>query len=205
MTTISDGAIDDFTKFLSVRMRMAPIEVQQHINLARGVEVFRDYVRMMENGGGDCDNMASLRAAELSVAGINGVPYMTNRPQPNGKGTIYHALVKHIYDGSSEDPSLILGMGGEAKKAERREECRKNVERYDNLWRAAQFRVAQLPRSQQEAAAIGYATAIDKAGYLPGNFTMAPRDRIFRVGSGEPMIKPKVEARSVWTLLKAAA
>ena len=45
-------------------------------------------------------------------------------------GITYHAIIKHM-DGSSEDPSAILGMP--VKPGVREEEIRKNQERYDNL------------------------------------------------------------------------
>ena len=93
-----------------------------------GIEIFRDIPTLYKRGHGDCDNIASARAAELRLAGIKASPYITWRERWNG--TTYHALVRWP-DGTSEDPSLLLGMGGEAKIAARAEEIRKNKERFD--------------------------------------------------------------------------
>lgn len=91
-------------------------------------EVFRDIPRIIENGGGDCDNVASWRAAEIRHRlGIATKPYITWRKRPDG-GTTYHVIVLWP-DGSSEDPSLLLGMGGADRDKDRREEERKLGER----------------------------------------------------------------------------
>jgi hypothetical protein len=87
----------------------------------------------------NCDGLAAWRVAELRQAGVAARPYMTNRKRLGG-GTTYHALVLWPgYSGvaggrpTSEDPSLLLGMGGAARAGERAEEIRKNVERCDLL------------------------------------------------------------------------
>lgn len=110
-----------------------------------GGERFRDYGRVLENGGGDCDNLACIRVAELRQAGIKAKPFMTHRKRLGG-GTTYHALVRWppipgVPYETTEDPSLLLGMGGEAKKKEREEEIRKNIERRDHLLAARNGRV----------------------------------------------------------------
>jgi hypothetical protein len=113
------------------------LDVLDKIQAVLGGERFRDIGRIIENGGGDCDNVACWRAAELRQAGIKARPYMTSRIRPDG-GTTYHALVlwppipgaNYV---TSEDPSLLLGMGGPARAAERAEEIRKNAERCDLL------------------------------------------------------------------------
>lgn len=102
-----------------------------------GGERFRDIGRILENGGGDCDNLSCWRVAELRQAGVAARPYMTHRPRFGG-GTTYHALVlwpphDSIPYETSEDPSLLLGMGGESRVRERLEEIRKDVERSDIL------------------------------------------------------------------------
>lgn len=172
----SASQIADFKKFLAGRMRMTPAEIEHHVDLARGVEIFRDIPRMLAHGGGDCDNCCAMRNAELVVAGVKGAkPRLTHRRQ--GGRTIYHAIVLWP-DGSSEDPSIILGMGGEDKRAERREECRKNVERYDNLWQDARRMMADLvdlPRDVRLARAAELKARIDALGLLP-------KDGVFRVG-----------------------
>jgi hypothetical protein len=137
------------------------------LDLARGVEIFRDIPRIIENGGGDCDNLAGWRAAELAIEGVNARPYMTNRKE--GGRTIYHALT--IWpDGSSEDPSRILGMPCAA--GERREECRKNWERYDNYWQDAKRMIAAEGGGMARAAELK--AKIDALGLLP-------KDGVFRV------------------------
>lgn len=129
-----------------------------------GGERFRDIGRIIENGGGDCDNLACWRAAELRQGGIPNIrPYMTKRRRADG-GMTYHALViwpslaelsrlglipAELLRGrddtnyeTSEDSSLLLGMGGDRRKRDRLEEIRKNRERCD-LLRAAKSTVAR--------------------------------------------------------------
>ena len=91
-------------------------------------EHFRDIGRILENGGGDCDNLACWRAAEIRFhLGVAAEPYITKKERPGG-GTTYHVIVRWP-DGSSEDPSLLLGMGGEKRAADRANEVRKLRER----------------------------------------------------------------------------
>jgi len=107
-----------------------------------GGERFRDIGRILENGSGDCDNLACWRVAELRQAGIPASPMMT--PRADG-GITYHAIVRwppfgdaisgNPYQDSDEDPSLLLGMGQPDKKAQRDEEIRKNLERCDYIRR----------------------------------------------------------------------
>ena len=104
-----------------------------------GGERFRDIGRILENGGGDCDNLAAWRVAELRQKGIQAMSYMTNRQRPDG-GTTYHALVlwppfANVPYITSEDPSLLLGMSQPERKADRDEEIRKNIERCDLIKR----------------------------------------------------------------------
>jgi hypothetical protein len=108
-----------------------------------GGEHFCDIGRILELGKIDCDGLACYRAAELRQMGIPAKPYMTHRDTPNG--TVYHALVlwppmpgiAEDANGkpqwTSEDPSLLLGMGGERRAADRAEEIRKNKERLEHL------------------------------------------------------------------------
>jgi hypothetical protein len=111
------------------------------LRFVSGIEIFRDTPTLYRRGSGDCDNLTATRVAELWAAGISASPYLTSRPGPDG-GTIYHALVLWP-DGTSEDPSLILGMGGAARADERREEIRKNHERRDNLIQGARALLAE--------------------------------------------------------------
>lgn len=100
-------------------------------DMCGGGENFREIPRIIENGGGDCDNVASWRAAELRNIGIDAKPYITWRRKPDG-GMVYHVVVLYP-DGTHEDPSLLLGMGGAEKAADRAEEERKLGERTADL------------------------------------------------------------------------
>lgn len=108
------------------------------VQAALGGERFRDIGRILENGGGDCDNMSAWRTAELRQLGnVAARPFMTHRLRLDG-GSTYHALVLWPPFGScnyetSEDPSLMLGMGGAGRATDRLEEIRKNEERCDIL------------------------------------------------------------------------
>jgi hypothetical protein len=163
--------IDALKKFCVQQMGMTADEAQHHVDLAKGVEIFRDIPRMMEHGGGDCDNWAAARAAEICVAAFriggksNARPYLVWREE--GDRMIYHAKVLHS-DGSDEDPSIIMGMGGQDRRADRLEECRKNWERYDNMFQIGKRLVAD------GADAVEVKAAIDSFGYLP-------KDGVFRV------------------------
>jgi hypothetical protein len=107
-------------------------------------EVFRDIPRIIENGGGDCDNVASWRAAELRHRlGVAAKPYITWRKRDDG-GTTYHVIV--IWpDGSSEDPSLLLGMpkddGGKGLREEHRKLGERAGEMLDALSAPAQQKI----------------------------------------------------------------
>ncbi len=112
-----------------------------------GGEHFCDIGVILERGAIDCDGLACWRAAELRQLGVRAVPWMTHR-KANG-GTIYHALVRwppfaSIPYETSEDPSLLLGMGGEARAADRRKEIEKNVERCEILAGAPAGSFSQL-------------------------------------------------------------
>ena len=102
-------------------------KVLDQVQAVFGGERFRDIGVLLERGSGDCDNVACWRVAELRQGGIRARPYLKWRTNDNG-GTTYHALV--IWpDGSSEDPSLLLGMGGADRAADRRKEIENNIER----------------------------------------------------------------------------
>lgn len=127
----------------------------------RGCEVFRDTAMILKKKQVDCDNLAALRCAELRLGGIEAVPYIIWRETPGG--TTYHALVRWP-DGTSEDPSILLGMGGEAKATERVEEKRKNQERYDKILLTAHTLCASGATSTEAAG-----RRIDALGLLPKN------------------------------------
>lgn len=124
----------------------APADVQSAFgvlsDMCGGGEHFREIPRIIENGGGDCDNVASWRCAELRELGVWAKPYITWRHRADG-GTTYHVIVLWP-DGTSEDPSLLLGMGGEAKRVEREEEERKLGERTADFIRGCAQQVQML-------------------------------------------------------------
>lgn len=97
-------------------------------------EHFREIPTIIKNGGGDCDNVATWRAAELCELGIAAEPYIMWRKRPDG-GTTYHVITRWP-DGTSEDPSLLLGMGGEERAEDRKEEVRKLAERTEKFVKA---------------------------------------------------------------------
>lgn len=111
-------------------------------NIVGGGEIFREIPRILLNGGGDCDNVASWRCAELRELGINACPYITWRTRSDG-GMTYHVIVRWP-DGSSEDPSLLLGMGGASRAQDRAEEERKLAERLGNYVAAFNARGADV-------------------------------------------------------------
>ncbi len=91
-----------------------------------GHEDWPDVIRVLKNGWGDCEDLAAWRAAELRVFGIPADPVIKWQWIPRdkmiqagypkhlvpGKGVwLVHCLVRYP-DGTIEDPSKMLGMGG---------------------------------------------------------------------------------------------
>ncbi len=72
-----------------------------------GEENWEDIPTIIEQGYGDCEDLACARAAELTVSGIPSVPFFTLRRY--GDVGVYHILVRRG-DGQTEDPSYALGM-----------------------------------------------------------------------------------------------
>ena len=62
------------------------------------------------DGTCDCEDLASWRAAELTVAGMPSVPFFVKQRASNG-AMLYHIKVRRG-DGVIEDPSRGLGMRG---------------------------------------------------------------------------------------------
>lgn len=128
--------------------------VLQSVQEVFGGERFCDVGRIIERGSIDCDGLACWRAAELREAGIMAKPFMTKRKRADG-GTTYHALVRWppiptVPYATTEDPSLLLGMGGPSRAADRAEEIRKNQERYDILRGALPNDTANLERELEQ-------------------------------------------------------
>ncbi len=112
-------------------------------NQVGGGETFRDIPRIIENGGGDCDNVACWRTAEIRHhLGVAAKPYITWRDGQTSGSKVYH-VVTIWPDGSSEDSSLLLGMGGPERDADRREEERKLGERAGEMLDALRAPPAQ--------------------------------------------------------------
>ena len=149
-----------------------------------------------------CDNLSCWRAAELRQAGIKAAPYMTNRTRLDG-GTTYHALVVWpslrdlVRDGvltedairdrsdidfqTTEDPSLLLGMGGDRRSFDRSEELRKNQERCDLLRASAQTPVLRTTPPAVDAL-VDDVLGLRRRGHaVPGaNAAIAELDALLR-------------------------
>jgi len=74
-------------------------------------ERWLDCVRVLELGRGDCEDLATWRAAELRLGGDPGAVCMFSA-RPRGSGRLIHIIVQRG-DGTLEDPSRALGMGRE--------------------------------------------------------------------------------------------
>jgi len=147
-----------------------------------GGERFCDIGRILERGGIDCDGLSSWRVAELRQLGnIAARPYITHRRRPNG-GVTYHALVlwppfASVSYETSEDPSLLLGMGGENRVRDRAKEIEKNAERCEILrsWRGGRGASAIADASLSDVLGL-------RRGVQPGA-AVAELDAIFRRAS----------------------
>ncbi|HET6959741.1 MAG TPA: hypothetical protein VFI56_24275 [Vicinamibacterales bacterium] len=120
------------------------------VRLIKGVEIFLDIPNLYRRGKGDCNELVPVRIAELWRAGVPASPYLVKEPNDRG-GITYHAIVQHP-DGSAEDPSRILGMGGPMNNDLRREEIRKNAERQANYVVEAQQLIETGVASPQKLA-----------------------------------------------------
>jgi len=142
------------------------------VRMLKGVEIFLDIPALYRRGKGDCNELVPVRVAELWRAGIAANPWLVCADKPGG-GKTYHNIVKWP-DGSGEDPSLILGMGGPSRNAERREEIRKNAERWATYMDAAK-RLIQVEGASPEA--VG--KQIDAMGLAPSDgIFKSPYDRV---------------------------
>lgn len=75
-----------------------------------GVELWRSLPAVLAAGGGDCEDLAAARAAELIVAGVpaRAVPRLVGRGVTVGGADLWHIVT--VAGGRTEDPSLALGM-----------------------------------------------------------------------------------------------
>jgi hypothetical protein len=69
-------------------------------------ERWQTITEVLKRGHGDCEDLASIRVAELRRQGIRAIPWLRKR------GNIWHVIVRYP-DGRIEDPSKILGMKSE--------------------------------------------------------------------------------------------
>jgi len=136
------------------------------VRMLKGIEIFLDIPGLLRRGKGDCNELVPMRVAELWRVGLAASPYLTREKNDRG-GWTYHAIVLWP-DGSSEDPSLILGMGGQDLADRRAEECRKNFERWQNYIDAAQRLIAAEGVAPEDAG-----RQIDQMG-------LVPKDGIFK-------------------------
>lgn len=74
-----------------------------------GTENWETIPVIIKHGGADCEDLASWRVAELLNMGVQADHYL--RARYEGGILKYHILVQ-LPDGTLEDPSRILGMGG---------------------------------------------------------------------------------------------
>lgn len=74
----------------------------------RGQEEWRTLPELLASGHGDCEDLATARAAELNVSGEDPDAYALARP--TRKRGLWHIVVARG-DGTIEDPSRVLGMG----------------------------------------------------------------------------------------------
>jgi hypothetical protein len=155
-------------KFLSVARELGadPETALMMVRLLKGIEIFLDIPGLYRRGKGDCNELVPVRVAELWRANIAASPYLIKYPNAKG-GLTYHAVVQWP-DGSSEDPSLILGMGGPERADERREEIRKQAERWANHLAAAKHLISAEGASPEQLG-----QQIDRMGLFP-------RDGVFR-------------------------
>ncbi len=76
-----------------------------------GTEEWKAIPDILRDRFGDCEDLASWRVAELRRSGIDARPFL--RYKKSGDFSLYHVLVRYA-DGRFEDPSKLLGMGGDA-------------------------------------------------------------------------------------------
>jgi hypothetical protein len=163
---MTGGTMRKLLNVLRYDVKTDPETALMVVRLLKGMEIFLDIPALYRRGKGDCNELAPVRVAELWRSGIAASPYLTKEPNDRG-GMTYHALVLWP-DGSSEDPSLILGMGGPSHGVLRREEIRKNADRWGTHMSEAR-RLIDAEGAQPEV--VG--KYIDQMG-------LAPRNGVFR-------------------------
>jgi hypothetical protein len=103
-----------------VRLNLLELKQKRYPNIYKAGVVYRREPRggpnrferwqtisdIIENGYGDCEDLASARVAQLRMMGVRAVPWLTRRRG----GNTWHVVVRYP-NGRIEDPSKILGMG----------------------------------------------------------------------------------------------
>lgn len=163
---LKQSTLKKLLKILRDEAQVDPETALMIVRMLKGIEIFLDIPALYRRGKGDCNELAPVRVAELWRAGIAASPYLVKQRNERG-GWTYHAIVQWP-DGSAEDPSLILGMGGPERADERREEIRKNAERWSNYMAAAKQLIDAEGASPEDLS-----TTIDAMG-------LAPSDGVFR-------------------------
>jgi hypothetical protein len=112
--------LDTLTRWNAELMRVQPVpplyqsgaRYQRENYTGLHPEDWRDCLQVIRSGGGDCEDLAAYRAAELRVSGDQNAKCMfIERARPDG-GRLFHIVVQRG-DGSLEDPSRVLGMNAE--------------------------------------------------------------------------------------------
>lgn len=154
---VSSSALERVAKLLK-KEGAETHKVEAVLHLLNGTEEFLDVPALYARGCGDCNELVPVRVAELWRAGIMACPLLVKHEVPGG--IVYHAMVKWP-DGSDEDPSLILGMGGRDRAADRAEEIRKNRERWENFLDEGKRAIAEGASPER------IAQQIDLMGLIP--------------------------------------
>lgn len=166
------GDVEELLALLR-KMGAEPETALMVVRMLKGIEIFLDIPALYRRGKGDCNELVPVRVAELWRAGVAASPYLICAPNPSGGGgKSYHAVVLWP-DGSAECPSLILGMGGPERAADRKEEIRKNKERWDNYMAVAHRLIQAEGASPEELGATIEAMAL------------APKDGVFKSPYGK--------------------
>lgn len=82
-----------------------------YIKEPAGADHWLDIHEIRRFGGGDCEDLVAWRVAELRASGER-ARFGVER-YVMGRDTVFHIFVVHA-DGSTEDPSKLLGMHGDA-------------------------------------------------------------------------------------------
>jgi hypothetical protein len=191
---LTRSQVNGLRKFLK-GLNFTDYAIEAHVAMAMGTEMFRQIGRIDENGGTDCDGWSPWRTAELRRAGMRGAkPGVVSRevggriimhtvtmlpdPLPSLLALLGEEAPAPATGESDEDPSLILGMGGAGRFADRLKEIKTCWDRHDFYMDQAKALISAKRASVGEDAARDYARTllakIDSLGFVPkdGKFKM---------------------------------